>query len=592
MELLPVILAVLLCPAGYDAVLPEPRTLLDTQGVADLVSSFLSGSTTGVCVSGRSRALGVFLTQLPPETARLHINSWSFQRDHLLHMDDMLFLITADNAAQLADNIAGTRLPSLSRVLLWTWADSAPSAGDMRALGVKDSVWLFQKQTVLAVSTPDGATLLFSLSGEPGPGGGYVAAEIDRWSPGARRWQRQASPFTKLCSTWRSGEPAPRQILALRPDQRVAHPEPYIDYITALATAMGVGVEWRDDDASVLAAMRNRSLNCTLAAIFAFRSLPQTPRSSVSFAFLAFTPVRVVVPAGLNPHAALLQAVTDEFSAELWCATAAAVLGVAVATALAAMAVLGRPLVAALATAPLQTLAPLLGQAPPGRTAHRPLSAVWLLMSVVIVAAYQGLLLRELTTPPGEIDTLEQLEESGLDIRMSRDLYAYGPQILSHTLQSRLTYVSPDDLDSIVRMAADGRNTAVILQRDMNSHFLLSSYTKSKPQKIHLFQVRVPYLSTRVGFTTGSPLQESIKRVEGWCYQHGLQRRMAIELADLNRVDVRAEDEKDDVSMRALSLSELRPAFLLLAYCYCLSTAVLVCEIIYHKWFDRRVETM
>ncbi|KAE8742003.1 Ionotropic receptor 134 [Frankliniella occidentalis] len=591
MELL-AILAPLLCLARCDAVLPEPRAPIDTQGVVELVSSFLSGSTSGVCVHGKNRALGLFLRQLPPETARLHTTSWNFpltQHVQLAYGDNM-FLITADSAAQLADTVAGTRLPALSRVLLWTWADSAPSAGDVRALGVVDLVWLFQKQAVLAVSTPDGATSLFSLrsEGKFDDAETRVVAEIDRWSPRAQRWQRQSSPFTSLCSTWRSSEPAPRYVLAIRPDRHVKHPQPYIDLLTAIANSLGLRVEWRDEDASFAGELRNRSLTCTLPAVFSFRSGPLWVRRSLSYEFFALNEVKVVVPAGLDPHATLLQAVTDEFSAGLWCATAAAVLGVAVATALAVVAVLGRPLVAALATAPLQTLAPLLGQAPPGRTAHRPLSAVWLLMSVVLAAAYQGLLLRELTTPPGEINSLEQLEDSGLSIRMSKDLFGYGPSYLSDTLRSRMTFVSSKDLQSAVRIAADGRDTAVILPWDLNSELLLSPYLMSKSHKLHSFQLGAPYLSAKLSFTSGSPLREALIRTNAWCLQHGLRLRMVRELVNHNRPDVHAKN--DEGLARALSLRQLRPAFLLLAYCYGVSAAVLVGEIIYHKWFDRRGE--
>ncbi|KAE8745632.1 Ionotropic receptor 138 [Frankliniella occidentalis] len=596
MELL-AILALLLCPAGYDAVLPDPKASFDTQGVAVLVSSFLSGTTTGVCVIGKSRALDVFLGQLPPETARLHTTSWDHHVTQRLQFElsNNMFLITADNSARLAGNMASTTLPALSRVLLWTWADSLPSAVDVRAFSLVNSMWLYQKQTVLAVSTPDGATSLFNLScesnrGRFGSGVNLAVAEIDRWLPDVRRWQRQAPPFTRLCSKWRSSDPAPRQVLAFRPGRHVVNPQPYIDFTTAIANSLGVRVEWRDEEPSVFAELRERFLNCSLSLLFSFRTLPMYSRHGVSYEYLSFAPVHVVVPTGMDPHATLLQAVTDEFSTGLWCATVAALLGVTVATALALFAVLDRPLLEALADAPLQTLAPLLAQAPPGRTAHQPLSAVWLLMSVVLVAAYQGLLLRELTTPPGEINTLEQLEDSGLDIRVSKDLLIFNASFLSDTLRSRMTYVSPNDLNLALRMVADGRNTAVILQKDLNSVLLVSSYLTSEPPKLHWFPIGVQYLNAEVAFTTGSPLQELMKRINGWGWQHGLPQRMVDDLANRNRADLHAEheEENDDALTRPLSLRQLRPAFLLLAYCYSVSAAILVCEIIYHKWFDRR----
>ncbi|KAE8737501.1 Ionotropic receptor 135 [Frankliniella occidentalis] len=588
MELLAIV-ALLIFLTGYDAVLPEPRPSLDAQGVADLVSSFVSGSKIGVCINGENHALDVFTRQLPPETARILSRNLTANLEHRLRLPttDNLLLITAESPSLLADLVASTWTPGLSRVLLWTWAPSAPSTEGVLALGVATPRWLFQKQAALAVSTPGGATSLFALRSGLDRNSreeSVNVTEIDRWSPRARRWLRQASPFTKVCTAWRSSEPPPRRVLAIRPHAYVAHPEAYTNFINYFVSRLGVRVDWRDEDRGLYKELEGNAFNCTLSAVFGFRYYPMVARASISFADVRLVPLQVVVPVGLDPHASLLQAVTDEFSAELWYATIAAVLGVAMVTVLATVAVLGRPVVVALATAPLQTLAPLLGQGPPGRTAHRPLSAVWLLMSVVLVAAYQGLLLRELTTPPGDINSLEQLEKSGLDIRITYDLYSFANQFLSDTLRSRTTFVSSGDLGSAVRMAAEERNIAVFLQKDINSHILTSSYVASKPPKVHTFVVCASFLSAKVVLTTGSPLQTPIERSTGWSAQHGLYRRMIKELGIRNRVHKEAEDGGREQLTRALSLDQLRPAFLLLAYCYGVSAIVFVCEIIYHKW--------
>ncbi|KAE8749485.1 Ionotropic receptor 137 [Frankliniella occidentalis] len=594
MEMLAV-LALLLCPMGYDAVLPGPRPAPDTQGVGDLVTSFLSGSKGGVFVSGKSRALGTFLGQLPPETPRslvLSKNTTGFQRLllDLVSTEDMI-LITGDTATEMANAIASTFLPGLSRILLWTWAPSAEAA---LAHPMPTSVWLFGKQTALAVSTPDGGTTLFTLQAPVAVNrtradGTYTVAEVDNWSPRVGRWLRRAAPFTKLCSTWRGGEP--RLLQAFRPALFVANTKPYADFVSTIAHALRLRLEWLDEeDDHTLRRLLNTSLNCTLPAVLSFRSLPLVRRQSMRNGFLFFSAVQVVVPAGMDPHATLLQAVTNEFSPWLWCATAITLLGVALATALATVAVLGRPLASALANAPLQTLAPLLVQAPPGRTAHRPLSAVWLLMSVVLAAAYQGLLLRELTTPPGEINSLEQLEQSRLDIQMNYELLSYASAILPESVRSRVRYIPPQKLASAVRTAAEERSTAVILQMGLASRLLVSSYQAARPKKLHSFRVGVPYLSARVGYTAGWPLRGRLERFAQLIGEHGLYQQLDNAMAVHNRVNLHptCEEVNEGGLTRALSLRQLRPAFLLLAYCYGVSAAVLVCEIIYHKWFDRR----
>ncbi|KAE8751695.1 Ionotropic receptor 123, partial [Frankliniella occidentalis] len=329
---------------------------------------------------------------------------------------------------------------------------------------------------------------------------------------------------------------------------------------------------------------------------FSFRSFTCRPYTAVEFTDYYVTRTQVLVPIGLGPRASLLQAVTDEFSAGLWWATVGAVLAVAVATALAAVASLGRaPLVAA-ALAPLEALAPLLGQPPPGgRPAYRPLSAVWLLMSVVLAAAYQGLLLGELTAPPGEIDSLEQLEQSGLEVRVSDDLYTEVSALLSPELQSRVSLVAGPDLPAAVWSVADMRNSALVIQNDITSLIamgpLLRADAKGRRQRLHVFEIGPPLPLAYVAFTAGSPLRGPVTLTMQRQRDHGLVHYLIRTLLlPKGGHNGGGADQPMDVDQPAepLRLSQLRPAFALLATCHVVAALVFLLEIACHKYSSRK----
>ncbi|KAE8744079.1 Ionotropic receptor 132 [Frankliniella occidentalis] len=603
MQLLAV-LALLVCPGAYDAVLPGPSPSPDSQGMADLVASVLSRGKAkqgGVFVLGRAKGLNAFLGQLPAETPRSLVSSTNVRSGTRCELQgaENFVLIAEDSWAELADTVADVEeieFPT-PRVLLWTWAARAglkQGAQGVLAHGVVGDLWLLKRHTALAVSTLGaGGTTLFSLATNTKRQ--VVVTEIDRWSSRDRRWQRRASPFTLCSTTWSSGggaaaQPAPSQIIAVRPDHYVL-PGPYVDFVATMAKSLGaalgkpVHVEWIEKGEDAVDGLETLRC-CALSAAVSFRAATVHISPEVSYAFFVMIPVQVVVPAGLN-QTPLLQAVTDEFSAELWCATVVAVLGVAMATTLATRAILGLPLPSALNTALLQTLAPLLSQPPPGRTAHRPLAAVWLLMSVVIAAAYQGLLLKELTTPPGEINTLEQLEQSGLDCRMSRDLYQVDKFYLTEALRSRLTYVRLADLDAVVRDVADGRNSALIIRKDTISEILLSPYLKSSPPRLHSFETGNEYLGAYFKYTSGSPLQRPVVKFSLLAREHGIDLHMTQIIENKKSVDSRGGPDDEHLT-RPLSLAQVLPAFLLLADGFVVAALVLAVEIVYHRWFAGR----
>ncbi|KAE8741725.1 Ionotropic receptor 128 [Frankliniella occidentalis] len=580
------ILAHLACLGSHEAALLPPVPVVDTQGMPDLVSTFLLSIKGSLVVSGRARALDAFLEQLNPEVPRSIVSPVTDDYSSIrlllkLQETDSVILIADDDGFDVAEGLNTCELPAVSRLLLWTWADSPQDVVPLKNPTLNETC-ITDMEVALAVSTRNGTTFLFYVLGDATrPEYPIVAAEIDVWSPSTRSWERQARPFKRMCSNWQQGNKrskfTPLEMLASIPNALVDQ-KMYRDALTHFANSLRppANVKWVTDFNQAW----DKVLNCTLSGFVFFYPLPIRPASVVRCGELLKSSIQVVVPDGLGPSPALLQAVTGEFSAELWCATAGAVLAVAVATALADRAILSRPPLAALTDAPLQALAPLLTQAPPGKTAHRPLSAVWLLMTVVLAAAYQGLLLKELTTAATrEINSLQQLEDSGLEVRASDDTYLYVPTLLSTKLQSRVSFFSRAELASAVRSVANLRQSAVIFQNDFRSMIALPWF-----KHVHMFEIGTS-LASGICFTNGSPLQNSLRRTTDRFSEHGLHDQ-------LRRIQSRhvtnGHPSDDDQSAKPLSLSQLKPAFVLLAYCYVVSTLVFVLEIMRHIWFDKR----
>ncbi|KAE8748232.1 Ionotropic receptor 133 [Frankliniella occidentalis] len=594
------IVVLLVCPGASDAVLPGPRPPLDSQGLAVLLASQPSRDKAkqfDVLVLGSAHGLGAFLGELPAETPRSLLSSTNVSSRTFcaLQSTPSVALIAEDSWAQLAATVAGfeeSQFPTHSPMLLWTWAEHDRGALGVLLRGVVSVPRLIVREIALAVSDRHGGgTVLFSLTTSTKLQ--VDVTEIDRWSPTDGRWLRRASPFTTLCSTW-SGDrappapsPSPQVVVAIRPHHDVAV-EAYKDFVVTMANALGksVRVEWVAGVDAVLDIV-DRTRACSLPAAFSFiRAFPILAHMppEVRYASFAIMSVQVVVPAGLD-RTPFLQAVTDEFSVELWCATVVTVLAVVAATALVTRVTLGRRLASALSDALLQTLAPLLAQAAPGRTAHRPLSAVWLLMSVVLAAAYQGLLLRELTAPPGEINSLEQLEQSGLDVRVTGDLYTISKVYLPNALRARMTYVDVMGLDAVLRDVADRRNSALVIQGDMSAEILLAPYLHASPKRLHRFDLGRSYLAAHITTTTASPLQQRAARLALLVREHGLHAHMVSTIDKKQRLDVhgsRGAAEGEQLS-RPLSLAQVLPAFLLLAHGYVTAALVLVVEIVYSR---------
>ncbi|KAE8745637.1 Ionotropic receptor 213 [Frankliniella occidentalis] len=473
------------------------------------------------------------------------------------------------------------------QVLLWTWA---PSAQDVLKLTASSNIWMCGVLLNLAVTTPDGTTFLYSVT-SPNCQEKWQdihMKEISRCSPGLRLWPKGTLP-EPMCLEWKPRGPGKSPIRVI-----ASEPPPELGVVVGLYKEIVVGMvgrvqpvvqlDWIPHNTKNVYNIFAGAANCNIEAFMSFFPLLVNVEPHLQFEAVTLHSVLVVVPAGLDPHPSLLKAVTAEFSVALWVATALAVVGMTAALAVAS-ACRGRPRLAALAGAPLQALAPLLAQAPPGRTAHRPLSAVWLLMSVVLAAAYQGMLLRELTSPPGEINSLEQLEQSGLDVLIVESLYKTGNDLLPASITSRAQYIPPNTLNAATKNMSEGRKSALICLFDMSAFYQMVPYVYAPAKQLHLF--RLPYYNMKAlsFFSKGSPIHEQLQSAFGLARSGGLflhyNRAAMIKL----RPRERGPDPGDQLT-RPLSLDQLLPAFVVLAAGHLLGALVFALELLCRTWAE------
>ncbi|KAK3912228.1 Phosphopantetheine adenylyltransferase [Frankliniella fusca] len=340
----------------------------------------------------------------------------------------------------------------------------------------------------------------------------------DRWSPTEQRWQRAGGifkVFTNFCSSWRLPDPPePLNFVKLtltEGDSWMA------EKVFDIARRSGRNGLWKSakttinvtSDAALLRAktfLSKKIRLCRLDAYFSGFGVPRRydPKAISFISENKMYSAVVVVPAGLGPAVSPLAAVTLEFSTTVWWSTALAALCTAAALACA----LRRDRGAAL----LLALAPLLAQAPPpppppaAGPALRPLLAVWLLVCVVIAAAYQGLLLGMLSSarPRGEIDSLEALEDSGLQIDMSIQLAQFADKRtndISKIVNGKLVL----DLNRALQDIALHRNSALIAIED--PLFERSIRRVNIPQTtVHRFSLGRRTRRALAKWTPGSPL--------------------------------------------------------------------------------------
>ncbi|KAK3917390.1 Glutamate receptor ionotropic, delta-2 [Frankliniella fusca] len=401
-------------------------------------------------------------------------------------------------------------------------------------------------------------------------------------------WSRPVSEVApRLCTRW--SRPAPAHaggtlattVVAEDPDPDTAALtlKPLLNSMIPASARRAQGVKWSPWPGAMVSAVQ-RLDHCDVGAVLTLGFLPElevVPHVLVMGTNLV--PPTVLVPAGRGARPLPLAAVTAEFSVELWAGTALALAAVSLALA-AAWWCSGRgALAAALQAGALHAVAPLLAQAPPGATAHRPLYAVWLLASVVLAAAYQGLLLSELTRPPADIGSLEQLESSGLDVLVPSGFWNIERNVLTPALRRRVRFVRRQDLGAALHRVVEDQDAALIVYRSQLATVMELQRAARGTPKSALHSFELPYKSMiAFGFaSTGSPLaahiQDSILRVEA----AGLFEQPITGSTDVLSPGVSAD------WIDPLSLDEVLPAFVLLAAGQCAAGVVFLLEVLWHR---------
>ncbi|KAE8746430.1 Ionotropic receptor 158, partial [Frankliniella occidentalis] len=477
------------------------RTSLIIIGQVNWTSAFLRGlhsETTWVLLPGENE--DVFLNQF--QTNAMDTN--------------IVAMVVADKPRDplswLQNEHAG-----YARFLFWMTLE--PGMEDVISKVPYFSISTCIRPTALAITAPNGSTALYSVAQQDCDRPRLV--KVDQWSTSRQSWrQRDAllALFGPFCSEWQP--PAANKstnVFKLSADGRKS----LSAELCAIYQRKTSGLPW---NVNVSSSTKLGSPSYTKVTLALWRALGECRLSGAyledgvvgHFDFRQvgimtekkMYPVTVYVPAGLGLAVNPLEAVLVEFSPAVWLGTAMA----ALCTAAALACTLHRGRGAAL----LLALAPLLGQAPgtppPAGKALRPLLGVWLLVCVVLVAAYQGLLLGQLFTarPRGEINSLRALEDSGLPVFVTWNVVG-----LVDTVSDLLTDNLRDnfritiEIKQTLQHVALQRNCALITLHDRFVQRFVHPLTTHTQRKLHSFTIGSETLKIIAFWSRGSPLGES-----------------------------------------------------------------------------------
>ncbi|KAE8751738.1 Ionotropic receptor 108, partial [Frankliniella occidentalis] len=383
------LIGVLCCAGARAALHPVDNSAApEAECVASFVKSILPRDNSCLVVHGDARLVGPLLRELQDRDSgrqTILLDPRDIPVHTRVHMQlASLALIAAESPANRTVRWLASRereLSLYSGLVVWVRARSLGDAVLRDQADHRRPVWVCSKGVFLFVTAPNGTTVQFA----PDRHGGCVVRwpelkvrEIDRCEPGHRGWQGGRWP--RLCTKWKSPETGKgkttTQLLALMPsssfdqqfDKVTVYHAPYYHFAMSLTSAvsrrMPVELTWVAPDSQKV---YDHYANCSLTAAFVSYPASAQPKPGIVHDATFTSSIVVVVPAGAGLRLDPLRAVTTEFSAELWVATALALLFMTAAMAM-AWTTLGRPPLSALAVALLQTLAPLLAQSPPGRT--------------------------------------------------------------------------------------------------------------------------------------------------------------------------------------------------------------------------------
>ncbi|KAE8751734.1 Ionotropic receptor 104, partial [Frankliniella occidentalis] len=189
-------------------------------------------------------------------------------------------------------------------------------------------------------------------------------------------------------------------------------------------------------------------------------------------------------------------------------------------------------------------------------------------------------------SPPPEINSLEQLDQSGLDVYAEEGLYPLDQFQLNlrHSLTSRIQYYNPATHHiTLLGRVADGQKSALICRPNMITGLTLVHLPKS----VHAFALpNSSSLMATVIYTKGSPIGKAVHSVLSYIFASASMQHF-YNVADFPAASHTASADAANELTHPLSLGQLQPAFCLLVAGYVLSAVVFVLEVLCHKWSRR-----
>ncbi|KAE8749448.1 Ionotropic receptor 194 [Frankliniella occidentalis] len=601
MAFLLVVVLACCCPALVRADLPvvDMAVAPEARSAAALLSPFLESQGATLCVVGSTRWTAAFLRGLSAHVPRVQMpirlvldDDLHPRLQHTLSTSLNALLVHTEGPEELLAAMSGYGAFFLRRTLFWTSVSSPQEDGVLRRVSKVPLVapWLGAYQDRLALTSPNGSTVLYRLDCRS-----FAACSdkevtitmVDEWSP-LQGWRRQAAVFNEFCSGWRPGRGG-RLDVVLLPSRQLTSTSPIQELaktVVRLATRLGRGGPrminiTESDYYRLLKGLEGCRLDAMLTDVNVM--IRPTFREASFVNDMAMVEVVAIVPAGFGAGVGVLEAVTIEFTAGLWCATGLALLSTAAVFACARR----RQDVSG---AVLQALAPVLGQATPPPAPPRPMLAAWLLACVVLTAAYQGLLLGKLSSavPRRDLESLQDLEDSGLPVHMYSVLFlrASRQRLLPVALVERTRILFHRDISTAIDTVATARNCAVVVFMDMNIENIIRPYT-IPPKQVHV--IRLNHSAVRaIGMATkGSPLERPLVRALARVEAAGLLARWRSAEHERERLFY-ARKLVSLQGPRPLTLWQLGPALVVLGAGQVSGAVVFALELLCARWWQAR----
>ncbi|KAE8744400.1 Ionotropic receptor 163 [Frankliniella occidentalis] len=590
------VVLVLLCTAapGAHSTLPDVDMTAPPEATSALalLSPFLATHKSTLLVVGQVNWTRAFLWGLSTETSWVLIPDERAQSDQYLKNfgvnNNCTALVVTDKPTDLYTWM-GRRASLVGgcRFLFWVTLRSDKQLALPKVL----SYLLCIKPTGLAVTSPNGSTTLYTVVPKYCVNGSLKLVEVDRWSSADQSWQGADvvfRVFDRFCSRWRP--PVAEESLTIYVI-RTAKEKRLPEYFKTIRSKI-VNLPWKvnllttsysPDNylTDTITEVWQRIDHCKLFAAFIDMGDPKSidPKKISALAEKGMFEISAFVPAGFGPVANPLDAIRVEFSPAVWMGTALAALSTAAALAC----IIRRDRGAAL----LLALAPLLGQAPgtppPAGRALRPLLGVWLLVCVVLVAAYQGLLLGELSTTraPGEINSLRELSKTGLPIYVALSaVNLLETELLSDFDLHKI--FAATNVGKALQHVAQYRNCAMIAIQDRTLRRLLQPLTIPQ-KKVHAFGLVAEFRRVFAVWSPGSPLGELSRATHERLDEAGILDHWENKLDEGNKVAL-GRYLLSLQQERALTLKHVAPAFYVLFIGLTLATLVLGVELATGRW--------